>query len=440
MKLDVLFFKSLCNELEKKNIKYAINRKAEQINSGNFNDIDWTVDYRKIDEFYDILSDLCVKYDWKIFMNIKKQGFETIHLFNYSNNRVLLLHFDLFNSFMWDGIELINNEELLQNIVKIDGYNSISPVLEAIIKLLTRLLFNGYIKEEYKQDILNVFKNRENEIKIILKKIIGCNLIEELYEDVLHEEWSKIEKSVNDYKTEIRKNVKSRDYIKYTKNRIRFKFYKVNRIFKKKGIMVVFEGSDGSGKTTIIDALPKILYRSFDKSYIDYYHWRPKFIKSPKRDSKNEEGYKCPHQHKPYNKVISVGKFLFFNLDYILGYWCKVRIQLAKGRLVIFDRYYYDYYLDKIRYRLDIDDNLINLFKVFIPKPDVTYLLIGDPYILYERKKEIPVEEIKTQLNKINKNKNKFNNPIIIDVNEDIETVSNKVSYYILEECSKKLT
>jgi thymidylate kinase len=131
---------------------------------------------------------------------------------------------------------------------------------------------------------------------------------------------------------------------------------------------------------------------------------------------------------------------MFFNLDYIFGYWCKVRWQIAKGHLVIFDRYYYDYYMDKIRYRLSISDSVLNFFGGFIPKPDITFLLVGDAQVLYERKKEISVEEIHEQIDTLMNNQSHFNNPKVIDVNQPVDKVVLDVSKEILDTCNRRVT
>ena len=172
----------------------------------------------------------------------------------------------------------------------------------------------------------------------------------------------------------------------------------------------------------------------------DYYHWRPGFIKKEKT-SRNGEVIVVtePHAKAPYGKIKSFAKFMFLNLDYFLGYWCNIRWKIAKGHLVIFDRYYYDYYLDKLRYRLNISDKILDLFKVLIPKPDITFILVGDPQTLYERKREISVQEIQAQIERLLKNKNKFNNSVVIDVNKSVEDVVKDVSEYILETCASKV-
>lgn len=204
---------------------------------------------------------------------------------------------------------------------------------------------------------------------------------------------------------------------------------------KNKGLMVVFEGTDGSGKTTIIDNLSNFLDGRFVNEDIVYYHWRPGFIKSPNKNSNESTGVVCtdPHGKKPYSKLVSFGKYMYFNLDYIFGYFFDVCKHLKSGKLVVFDRYYYDYFLDKQRYRLDISDTILKIFKPLIPRPDITFLLVGDAQTLYERKKEITVDEIQKQIDRLLENKDNFANSIIIDVNKNIDVVVRSVADEIMK-------
>ena len=112
---------------------------------------------------------------------------------------------------------------------------------------------------------------------------------------------------------------------------------------------------------------------------------------------------------------------------------------MAKNKLVIFDRYYYDYMLDKYRYRLDIPDLLIRTMMCIIPKPQITFLLIGDPTVLYERKHELSVEEIAEQIKRLMLIKNIVPNHKVIDVNKSIDDVIANVSCEILIHMSRRL-
>lgn len=436
---DLEFLEELFQRLDDNGIAYAILRKAEILPSGVFNDIDWVVDNCKMEEFNRILIETCKKCNWQIDMRIQKNGFEAIRLHSVGDHTPLLLHFDLFDTFMWQSIKICSNEELLHGRIKKGKFYSVSIILEAMIELLTRLLFNGYVKVEYRNNIHEVFEKFTSCVLAKLSDIFGKNSGVFIVNSVLAQNWEAIEGAVDDIRKEAHFNKKKKNIMLFLLDEISYKVYSVKRIVHKPGIMVVFEGTDGSGKSTIIDSMPNIMYRSYDSSYIDYYHWRPGVIKREKKEKdRNNIIVSDPHALKPYGRIKSFFKFCFFNIDYLVGYIVKIRWQLAKGHIVVFDRYYYDYYLDKIRYRLSISNRVIDVFKSIIPKPGITFLLIGDPEVLYERKREISIKEIEAQIRRLMGNMGKFNNPCIVDVNNPIDIVCGDVCNQILMKLAEK--
>lgn len=200
-----------------------------------------------------------------------------------------------------------------------------------------------------------------------------------------------------------------------------------------KGLMIVFIGTDGSGKTTIIDALPKYLMDNSLYYKISYYHWRPGYIV---KKEQRKEGVRVedPHAKPPYGFVKSFAKFMLINFDYLLGYQFEIKKKLKQGELVVFDRYFYDYYLDEARYRLSLKDSLIHMFQFMIPKPDMTFLLLGTPEVLYERKKEISVDEIHNQCNKIIKYEGYMAPTQKINVDKEVSIVVDRIGSWIVEQ------
>lgn len=440
MKTDILFVEAFFKELKRQDIKYCILRNADEVECGDAHDIDMTVDKSSLKKAENILMSIAKEKDWKLHIktgsakdrfNIKCYHFFTVTEAQKKKD-IHIVHFDIYPTFTWKGYILLNNDALIQGIDESTVYHRADPAIEAVTKLFIRLLHNGYIKTKYKDYIKSIFDTSGEKVKTILKCFLSEEQSEEILDIVKKEKWRILEESRNKIIADIKRNAKS--------NRFGQKLYLMKKSFNKAGIMVAFEGTDGSGKSTIINALPAVLGNSFPETMQDYYHWRPGFLKKEKRD-KNRQSIVVtePHAKKPYGRIKSFLKFTYFNLDYILGYWFKLRWQISKGHLVIFDRYYYDYYLDKRRYRLTISDTVLDLFKFFIPKPDVTFLLVGNPQTLYERKKEISVNEIQIQIDILLKNKNKFNHPSIVDVNNSIDDVVYDVSKRILEVSTSKI-
>jgi thymidylate kinase len=86
-------------------------------------------------------------------------------------------------------------------------------------------------------------------------------------------------------------------------------------------------------------------------------------------------------------------------LDYLLGYWLRVRPKIAKQpTVVVFDRYAYDIALDPRRFRIDLPKRVTEWFTKLAPKPDLIICLTGNPEIIAARKQELSVDETRRQI------------------------------------------
>ena len=426
-----VFVEELFRKFAECGICYCILRNAEEVEQGDAHDVDMTVDINRMKETEAIMLRHAEEKDWKLHIKTGSArdtlNIKCYHFYRAVQNEIQILHFDFFPTFMWKGYVLLDNAQLLEDMEQSTLYHRASPAVEAVTKLFIRLLYNGCVKEKYKDRIQEVFRDNVDAVQKLLGAFLDRQSIEFVIDSVFSGNWMALERQRTILVEAIKANTKHRVFAN--------KLYLLQKAFKKTGVMVAFEGTDGSGKSTIIDGLRETLANSFPEGMFDYYHWRPGVVKKKKvGDTTVSE----PHAKAPYGKLKSFVKFMFFNLDYIIGYWVKIRWQVAKGHLVVFDRYYYDYYLDKIRYRLTISDTVLNAFRWMIPKPEVTFLLIGDSEVLYERKKEIPVEEIQRQIDILKLNKNQFSNSVIIDVNQTIEKTIFDTGREILRVCERR--
>ena len=85
---------------------------------------------------------------------------------------------------------------------------------------------------------------------------------------------------------------------------------------------------------------------------------------------------------------------VYYGLEYIL-YRLIVRRKLRRNHLVIFDRYFYDYYL--MRIHLNAPRWLLGLFARLIAQPDVLFVMLAEPEAIFRRKPELTPEEIQRQ-------------------------------------------
>lgn len=170
--------------------------------------------------------------------------------------------------------------------------------------------------------------------------------------------------------------------------------------------MIAFIGTDGSGKSTVIDAVtPKILDMGFEG--VHYEHLRPHWLQPlgvllGKREKDDDALVVDPHGEKPSGFMGSSIRLLYYYIDYTLGYYSKICPLMKSGKvLCLFDRYFYDVVIDPRRLRIKLPQFFIRgLFK-FAPRPTIVICLGGDPKILYERKPETSLEEVTRQVGEL---------------------------------------
>ena len=179
---------------------------------------------------------------------------------------------------------------------------------------------------------------------------------------------------------------------------------------REKGLSVVFLAPDGGGKSTIIRGITESCAEHF--AAVSYFHFRPEWLKNlgqihisnptQERCENREPGTEpppnaTPHDVKLQSKMKSFIRFMYYNMDFIFGTWFKINPLKRKNHLIVFDRYYYDYFADTIRYKYDLSQELIRWFTRFIPRPDVVFILDADTEVIWNRKKEVPMEEVARQ-------------------------------------------
>lgn len=199
---------------------------------------------------------------------------------------------------------------------------------------------------------------------------------------------------------------------------------KIERLLSKKsGYVIAVEGTDGSGKSFIINSITPILNGAFHNGIV-YNHLRPHSIPNiseivGKREKETRESNHVvsdPHAEKPSGIVGSLARWSYYMIDYTFGYLRKVWLPIhSKSKVFIFDRYYYEYYLDQRRSRVKLPMWIVRLGEFFIPKPDLILCLGGDPEKIYARKPETSLEEVTRQTKVLKDFCSKRKNAVWID-------------------------
>lgn len=207
------------------------------------------------------------------------------------------------------------------------------------------------------------------------------------------------------------------------------------RLFRPVGLSVCFLSPDGAGKSTVARKVIQLTDGAFHGAMSLY--WRPRLLPSmgrlkfwnPSIESKENPD---PHGHPPQFAVKSLVRFFYYLLDFVFGYIFLVYPAIVRKQLVCFDRYYYDYFVDMHRYRMSLPSWIPKVFSIFVPAPNLVFILSAPPAIMFARKQEILIEELERQHNVYHNLVMRLPNCYLVDTNRPIDDVCNDIVEIIL--------
>jgi thymidylate kinase len=196
------------------------------------------------------------------------------------------------------------------------------------------------------------------------------------------------------------------------------------------GFVISFIGTDGSGKSTIIESIKPSLKKKFNQG-VYYEHLRPNKFPSIAslfgRSESFQETVVDPHRSSQSGFLVSLIRWSYYMLDYTLGFYIKVFPKVkACSCIWIFDRYYYDYFIDPMRLRVKLPKAILKFGQFLIPEPDIIICLGTDPEIIHKRKPELPYDEVKRQVKELKMFCTNHKRSIWIDTGKSIETSSSE--------------
>jgi thymidylate kinase len=227
-------------------------------------------------------------------------------------------------------------------------------------------------------------------------------------------------------------------------NLVAFTIFKVVpfRIFHTVGMSVAFIAPDGAGKSSVISYVRESCSGSFYG--VETLYFRPHLLRNLGAYNVINANYEkssnpCPHNVAKNSVFKSLVRYMFYNMDFVLGWLFKIWPLKIRKNLIVFDRYYYDYYADILRYAYNMPKNLPKAFEWLIPRPDVIILLTGDPTTISSRKKELTAEETEYQINRYRLYLKRNANCVEVNVDQPLDKVCNDVTKIILQKSAERV-
>lgn len=372
-----------------------------------------------------------------------------------SINKKFSIHIDLIEGYISKGFEVFTFDELYEHVIDYKGMNVLDDLMNGVMLLVYKIF--GYrhakLKPVYQDDIFIAQQKYPQEFERILIRITGdglgqklCSLIRSKnFDDVIALE-SEFTRALKKYTFHVRPG----KTILYT---LEFLWQKVERIvfrYKKYAKTFAVIAPDGTGKTTFLDRLLKELnfyyVNEVDDQRFHVYHFRPSLLPNlgavgeKAGVMKQDTDFTNPHRSKPANPLSSLIRIAYYAFDYIVGWQKCVRNDVHYDRYTIFDRYSYDFLVDPLRTKLNLPRSVRNFFVALTPQPDIVFYLDADPNIIYIRKQELSLDEIKRQIGEYRKlvktNSKRF---VTINAEQTPEEMAQEAITYLLNRYTEKI-
>ena len=165
------------------------------------------------------------------------------------------------------------------------------------------------------------------------------------------------------------------------------------------GCLITFTGVDGAGKTTLLNELTSVLTEKYRRKVVVLRH-RPSVLPilsafvHGRQKAESMSADRLPRQGANENRLSSLLRFVYYYTDYLVGQaYVRLRYQ-ARGYVVLYDRYYFDFIVDPRRSNIQIDEGVTRRMYRFVAEPDLNLFLYADPEVILQRKKELPSADI----------------------------------------------
>jgi len=335
-----------------------------------------------------------------------------------------LLSLDLIWQLKIKNLEILDTKQIIaDNYSNEFGLKNASSADTARFISLFYTLNNSEIPAKY-LDYKQAIQNSNESMDLILQKyfkntkIKKKNLLNFIKRNPKNQGLSGIKNTINYYTDTIRNRQRSR------------------------GFTITFSGVDGAGKSTVIENIALRIEKQLRKPIVVLRH-RPSILPILSVWSKGKEQAHLdvieglPRQGKNKSSLSSFIRFLYYYFDYLLGQFVVYFKYILRGKVVIYDRYYFDFINDSKRSNIVLPKKLTSFFYNFLLKPEFNFFLFADADIILKRKEELSkatIEKLTADYHDLFESLQSKSNTLVYQSinNVDLEVTLNQVVKTIL--------
>ena len=436
----------LFSRLASDDISYVVLRNYEGLPNSVGHDLDLLLDEGDLARYRSLLRMTAEDCGWKIVRVESRYGYWKCYLYRPDSTERSFLQIDAFYPQHYRGMPWFSSVEVLADRVAYGEFYIPAPGHEAADLLLKELLGSGRVKEAYGARIADLVQVDSKRFISVVSAAFGEETAIALLIACEQQRWTELEQQAH----RLRMRLALRAWVTQPWDQfvrtLRFIWGHIAKYLQPSGFFICFIGPDGSGKTSVSEELCAALdWTLFQR--VHYVHWRFGIFPELKvfkqvaarlmgRSRKNSGGDRQNGMpDRPHGLARAVGYLLYYTLDYVLGHFVVARAR-GKGELVILDRYFYDY---MIQWTLCSIPQWLPMFLLrFIPTPDVVVFLSNNAEAVYERKQDIPLQEIARQLGICQALTEQLPNACRIEADADLPEVVRRVIEVMMERMTQR--
>ncbi len=416
-----------------KEADYAVLRNFEGLpDKNNSRDIDIIITRKSYNRVKNTLVELIDQSGWKIITYLHSDRLISYVCATTTEEQTDIIQWDFFfDTSVW-GIQLMSAEEFLAH----RKFNGFLYYIDTDGQFLDKYLYNRAVGSKYpeKYRATRVAAEQSPIVKEKLLAIFGYKSASEC--DCVNGNKLLLAALWSNLKRRPLALIGSIIYFLYT--------FIGNYICSHTGFSVGFTGPDGSGKTTVIEMLLQRIAPVFGTAH-KYYHFRPMLFgnlgevaHSAGIKKEVDRNFDKPHRGGKTGKLSSLTRLAYYSIDYIIGYFIKVKSVTRITRVVVFDRYFTDIICDSRRSRIYLSPKFLYRWKrLLIPSLDYNILLTASSATILARKRELDEEGIRTINSKIDYLASKRGYRKVLN-EKTPQAAVNEILTYIFEEQHKK--
>jgi len=366
MELKVVFLLRLLNHLSNKKEEWLYLRNYEDLPHSVGNDVDLLVKEGRRNSICEIVKNFAKSSGWTV---TKVVHFSPLTIF--LSNGTESLHIDLFDRMEWHFLPFADVSGLMEDRVFKNGIWILDAGSESFINVMTRHLYEGVVRNKHREQFGLLDKTAQEKFSSLLRAMTSHDASRLLTHSAISGDWKSFEKGFRLARRGLLSKCVLRKQAKTLSGVFRYVTRSVKRTLFPPGELIVFEGSDWSEDSKIMRQCATEIRDQFSCAGPMYFQGKSTRI------TQNFESLALMRPPEVGEKRI--GLSCFFLLYHWLGfqyfYWCRVRPQLVRNRLVIGNKYTYNLFLTPSKFRLAAPQWILMLGVSLMIKPKLALFL-----------------------------------------------------------------